>query len=70
MIKTKEAGGSTDFVHHPMLKQSLSSFPAPEKISLLAVEVCLLEYPLGNTHIYTSILSYFIYMETISYSVY
>ncbi|GAA5805516.1 hypothetical protein HPULCUR_011033 [Helicostylum pulchrum] len=47
MIKTKEAGGSTDFVHHPMLKQSLSSFPAPEKISLLAVEVCLLEYPLA-----------------------
>lgn len=47
MIKTEKAGGSADFMLHPMIQKSMSSFPDPEDISFLAVEACLMDYPTG-----------------------
>ncbi|KAI8085506.1 hypothetical protein BDF21DRAFT_359667 [Thamnidium elegans] len=45
MIKAQEAGGSTDFIHHPLVAKHFSTRSSRELINLALLESCLVDYP-------------------------
>ncbi|GAA5813725.1 hypothetical protein MFLAVUS_007212 [Mucor flavus] len=45
MIKAQEAGGSKDFIHHPLVAKHFSTRSSRELVNLALLESCLVDYP-------------------------
>lgn len=50
MIKAQEAGGSKDFIHHPLVAKHFSTRSSRELVNLALLESCLVDYPTGRIY--------------------
>lgn len=50
MIRAQEAGGSKDFIRHPLVEKHFSTRSSRELVNLALLESYLVDYPNGRIH--------------------